>query len=262
MRVKVLGAEHPDEEEATRAVESLIEDPIPNASGMLVNLLGLEMGVRFVDINMASAYARANPNSGRYEERRAAEVLSEIEADNPDVLVTLHNPGAGNVRFAAIDPRRGVTQEVLGMLREFGIRHLVAVDFGVMPHCSNSVLIEIPKKEIRVNGVGFVRQFVDDLANRPVLPTASVTDFEWFTHTEIRGGGLHQDDIHPDELSQSDRESIVEFGRAPQVIEKRLGSTEPLYLTSALRPPNQAGYWSELVVRIEAPDSSHWPSQF
>lgn len=255
----MLGAEHPDEEEATEIVESLIKDPVPNVEAMLVNLLALTKGVRFVDVNMTPAYDQADPNSDKYEVRRAAEVLAKIEEGSPDVVVSLHNPGAGSVRFAAIDPRRGVTPEVLGMLREFGIRYLIAVQFGVMAHYTNSVLIEIPKKEIRVNGAGFVRQFVDDLANRSDLPTASATDFEWFTHSEIRGGGLHQDDIHPGELSQAERDSIVEFRRAPRIIEERLGSSEPLYLTSNIRTPNQAGFWSEIVVKIETPDTSHWP---
>jgi hypothetical protein len=260
VRVKILGAEHPDEEEATKVVESLIEDPIPNVKGTLVNLLGLRLGVRFVDVNMSFAYAQANPDSDKYEERRATEILSEIEADNPDALVTLHNPGVGNVRFAVIDPRRGVTREVLGMLREFGIRYLIASDSGVVAHRSNSVLIEIPKRDIRVNGVGFVRQFVNDLANHPVLPTAQAMDFKWFTYSKVRGGGLHKDDIHPDELSQVDRDSTIEFEQTPRIIEERLKSTEPLYLTSRARKPNQAGYWSELVVAIEVPDCSHWPS--
>lgn len=260
MRVKVLGAEHPDEKGATMVAESLIIDPIPNVEAMLVNLRGLAEGVRVVDVNMTPAYNQADPNSDKYEVRRAAEVLAKIENDNPDVVVSLHNPGNGSVRFAVIDPRRGVTPEVLGMLHEFGIRYVIAGQFGIMAHRTNSVLIEIPKKEIRVNGVGFVRQFVDDLANRSNLPTASATDFEWFAHSKIRGGGLHQDDIHPNELPREVRDSIREFRRAPQIIEERLGSSEPLYLTSNVRTPNEAGFWSEVVVKIEVPDSSHWPS--
>ena len=260
MRVKLLGAEHPDEEEATKAVRSVIFDPIPNVNGLLVNLLGLERGERVVDANMTSAYNRANPHSDKYEERRAAEVLTEIDREDPDIVVSLHNPGAGKTRFAVIDPARGVTPEVLGMLHEFGIRYLIAAHFGVMAHRTNSVLIEVPKKEIRDNGVDFVRQFVNDLANRSDLPTARAADFEWFTHSEIRGGGLHKDDIHPDELSQKDRDAIVEFGRAPRIIEERLGSPEPLYLTSNVRTPNKAGFWSEIVRKIQTPDTSHWPS--
>lgn len=258
----MLGAEHPDEEEATSVVESLIADPIPNVKGTLVNLLGLEKGLRVVDANMTPAYNNANPHSDKYEERRAHEVRDEIEKENPDVVVSLHNPGAGSARFAVIDPRRGVTPEVLGMLREFGIRYLITAQFGIMAHRTNSVLIEIPKREIRVNGVGFVRQFVDDLANRSNLPTASAADkcFEWFTHSDIRGGGLHKDDIHPDELSQGERDSIVEFRQTPRIIQERLGSSVPLYLTSNVKTPNQAGYWSEIVVKIKAPNASHWPS--
>jgi hypothetical protein len=254
----VLGAEHPDEEEATRVVESLIQNPIPNVKGMLANLLGMERKVRFVDVNMAFAYNRANPNSEKYEERRADEVLSDIGRDNPDTLVTLHNVEGGNVRFAAIDPRRGVTQEVLGMLREFDIRCIVASTFGVIAHRSNSVLIEIPKEDIRSTGIGFVRQFVDDLANHPNLPIASATDFKWFTPARARG--LHKDDIHPNELSQDEQRSIVAFERTPRIIQERLGGTKPLYLTSGFKEPNQAGFWSELVVEIEAPNTSHWPS--
>lgn len=255
-----MGAEHPDEEEATTAVESLITDPIPNVEAMLVNLLGLAEGKRVVDVNMTPAYNQANPHSDKYEERRAAEVLARIEEDNPDVVVSLHNPGVGRVRFAVIDPRRGVTPEVLGMLREFNIRHLIAAQFGIMAHRTNSVLIEVPKKEIRVNGVGVVRQFIDDLANRGELPTASAADFEWFAHSEIRGGGLHKDDIHPDELSQAERDSIAEFEQAPRIIQERLRSDVPLYLTSNVKTPNQAGFWSEIVVKIATPDSNHWPS--
>lgn len=259
MRIRVLGAEHPDEEEATKVVESLIKDPIINVTGMLVNLLGLKRGVRFVDVNMVYAYATADPRSDNYEERRAAEVLENIKEDNPDALVSLHNPGLGEVRFAIIDPKRGVTAEVLGILREFGIRYVIAVDFGIPAHRSNSVVIEIPKKEIRVNGIGFVRQFIDNLANRSDLPVASATDFEWFAYSAIRGGGLHKDDIHPAELSQEEKDSIREFERAPRIIEERLGSAEPLYLTSSGKTPNQAGFWSEILVSIETPDTSHWP---
>lgn len=143
------------------------------------------------------------------------------------------------------------------MLRKFGIRHIIAGNFGVMAHRLNSVLIEVPKAEIRANGVGFVRRFIDELANRADLPTANAENFEWFTHSTIRGGGLHQDDIHPDELTKEEQRSIREFDQTPRIIEERLGSVKPLYLTSRVRTPNQAGFWSEIVVRIEASDSSH-----
>lgn len=258
MQVTVLFAEHPDEHEATAVGQSLIDDRIPNVDALAVNELGLERGLRVVHANMSGAYNNANPHSDKYEERRAHEVRTKIEEDNPDIVVSLHNPGVGNVRFAVIDPRRGVTPQVLGMLYEFGIRHIIAANFGIMAHRTNAVLIEVPKAEIRAD-LGVVRQFIDDLANRSDLPIAKAADFEWYTHSEIRGGGLHVDDVHPDELSREELDSIVEFGRAPKIIEERARSSKPLYLTSGARTPNAEGYWSEIVEKIEAPDTSHWP---
>lgn len=258
MQVTVLFAEHADERDAAAVGQSLFDDPIPNVDALAVNELGLESDQRVVHTNMSGAYNNANPHSDKYEERRAHEVLAQIERDNPDIVVSLHNPGVGNVRFAVIDPRRGVTPQVLGMLYEFSIRHIIAANFGIMAHRTNAVLIEIPKAEIRAD-MGFVRQFIDDLANRSDLPVAEATDFEWYTHSEIRDGGLHIDDIRPDELSPEELDSITEFGRAPQIIEKRLKSAVPLYLSSGSTTANPQGFWGEVMEKIEAPNTSHWP---
>lgn len=68
MRVIVLGAEHPDEEETTKVVESLIKYEVSNVKGTLINLLGLKSRRRVVDINMIAAYANADLKSNKYEE--------------------------------------------------------------------------------------------------------------------------------------------------------------------------------------------------
>lgn len=253
-----LGATHPDEKEAATVVESLIQKPIKNVVGLLVNLQGIQENKRFIDVNMAYAYP-GDLASKNYEERRAVEVLGEIAAYAPDILVDLHNPGESEERFATVSPTRGISPTHLGMLGEFGIKNILLDDSGVIVHVPNGVAIEIPKEEIRTNGVEFVRQFISDLANRSALPVADVTDFNWFAYPKTLSCGLHQADIHPNELSPADWDNFRQFQLVPKIIQDKLGHVESLYLGCGMKTPNQEGYWGELLVKIDAPNDSRWP---
>lgn len=54
-KVKVWGGEHPDELAPLACADSLEEDPIPNVSSGIENLLARRLGKRLVDINLANA---------------------------------------------------------------------------------------------------------------------------------------------------------------------------------------------------------------
>lgn len=241
MQILVLGGEHPGEHEAIDVALSLIRDPLANVKCEMVNTLGMVLDQRVVGVNMTSAYLTANHRSVVYEEKRAAEILDLVVDMNPDVVVSLHNPGEGDVRYAVVNPARGVSSHVLGALKAFGIERLVTVDYGIMARCDNAVLVEIPKKEIREHGVEPVREFIKLLANGH--PSAvSPRDFTWYE----QAGGIHIDDVRREELSRDEQDAIGEFERAAPLVEERLGIT-PLFYTCVLPGPNKEGYWSEVV---------------
>lgn len=254
MQIKVLGASHPDEARALEVFASLLEHPIPNVETTTVNLLGLMKGKRFVHTNMSRAFP-GDANSESYEERRAAKLMAELEASDFNVLIDLHSIGAGGKRTAAISLDTGVSPIVRGHLQKFGVRNIVTTGFGLESYFPNSFTLEIPSEEVAENGVGFVRDFLDDLANNPGETQAECKDFTWFEFVR----GLHVSSMHPDELTQDEWGQIEAFARLPERIEARLESEIPLHPMGCRRIPNENGFWADLFTPIAIPDATHWP---
>lgn len=250
----MLGASHPDESMALQAFASLFEHPIPNVEPVPVNLLGLMQRKRFVHTNMSRAWP-GDANSPSYEMRRAAELTEQLKESGFDVLIDLHSIGEGGKRAAAINPKTGVSPLVLGHLREFGVENIVTSDFGVEAYFPNSLVLEIPSEEVAENGVEFIRDFLDNLANNSEQLRAETKEFSWFEYVR----GLHASSMHPDELTLDEWNQIGAFARLPKRVETRLESDIPLHPMGCRKIPNENNFWADLYTPTAVPDSTHWP---
>jgi hypothetical protein len=248
-RVRVWGGTHPDEQEALRCAESLMTDPLPNVYAGIANPLARKQGRRFVDINLCGAFP-GDPSSGKYEERRAAEIL--VQSQGYDIVVDLHNISQHGENTAWIDGRRGVNLVVLGFLASLGIRNLIVTNniATIQMYAPNAFMLETVK-----NGLGGdidkLPSAFDRLANDTLQPV-NTDNFCWFAYV----ASLHVDQIGIGQLDA--RQNLQPFGIMPATVAERLATYGALHIVCWRDAPNEQGFWGEAVRPIQPPDSTHW----
>lgn len=106
-----------------------------------------------------------------------------------------------------------------------------------------------PEMEIERLRAGF-----DLLANGP-LPSDhyKITDFKWFEHID----SLHKDLLDPGSLSKERLDNLRSFEEFPELT---AAMGREACLMSWLHEPNKQGYWGEMVVPCDVPDTSQWPT--
>lgn len=252
-KVKVWGGTHPDEITALACVDSLEADPIPGVSAGIANQLARQLGRRLVDVNMANAFP-GSPDSLKYEERRAVEVLKESRGY--DAVVDLHNMNYNGENTGLVDQEGGVDSIALGFLGSLGIRNLVVVSFGgLLKYVPNAFAFETVATGLG-GDIERLRDAFDGLANDPDPPRARAVDFRWFSHL----ASLHVGQVTPDCLSQDLRENLHGFDPLPEAVTTNMGfEGVPVHLMSWRYTPNENGFWGEAVTPIATPDDSLWP---
>lgn len=256
-KVAAVWGTHPNEKDALAAGRSLVTNPIPNVYPVIANRKGVRQGKRFINKNMAYAYP-GSPVSRYYEERQAARVMRKLRRLRPDATGDIHSIIGGDTH-AMVNARMGVAPWVLGAFWALGIRNIATYEANVHSHYPNAFGLEIASRDIEHRGIGLVRDFFDDLANKPNPPLARAADFVWFTYSEIGGGGLHESVIHPRDFTEEERKLFGSFKPLPPRIQKLLGATKRLYPQSDLHMPNEQGYFTDLLEEVEIPDDSNWP---
>ena len=253
-KIKVWAGEHPDELAALGCTNSLETQPIPNVSPGIANPLAHLLGRRWVDMNMAFAFP-GDLQSLNYEERRAVDVLQE--SSGYYAVVSLHNFPCFGQDIAYIDPKRGVSSKVLGLLSNLGLRNLILFDNsrGLQRFAANALILET-----RATGLGGdiakLRDAFDELANDPDPTEANASDFRWFRHLT----SPHIDQLDPMTLTAGARRRLLDFEPLPDAFAALLGfEGVPVYLTSWRYAPNEYGYWGETATPVATPDDSLWP---
>jgi hypothetical protein len=247
--IKVWGGTHANEPLGVAVAESLLETPIDGVAAGVINKRALEIGRRFVDINMNDGYP-GDENSTVYETRRAAAVLRQslgyyavIDFHDYNVCLGGDNAFAGS---------RGVRPEILGFLKGLGFEQLIQSDHNALrEHVDNSFALDIGLVAggARSN-VEYWRDAFRHLAQDEHLPTAAPEDFQWYSAS----GAIHTDQLHPRELDGTEGS----FSRLPAHIEAQLGLDGPQHW-SCWNPAEKDGWWAELCTPINPPDATRWP---
>ncbi len=246
---------HPNELKARECGKSLEVYPIGNVARGVANILGCLYEKRWIDVNMTEAYP-GNPNSPFYEERRAAEVLEESRGFY--TVIDHHNMNYFGENTAIIDLEMGVSPVILGWLYALGIRNLVLTHrAGIHGFIPNSFALET-----LAAGLGgdtqALREAFDRLANDPLLPHASVTNFRWFNFF----GSVHKDQADPDCISYDQRKVLRGFDPIPGALAEAMGLTgQSVHFLGGSYEPNEMGYWADLVIPTTVPDDTWWPSE-
>jgi hypothetical protein len=168
--------------------------------------------------------------------------------------IDLHTVNCFGENTAQIEPTRGVSPIMLGMLGKLGIKNIVAFAHGLPEVVPNAIVLEALASGL-ARDHETLRCAFRGLANDPEPITLSASDFNWFSHS----GSLHIDNVTPDVIAQNQRDTLRAFEVLPPDITDRLGTIgTPTCLCSWRFEPNQNGYWGELVTPIPVPDDSSW----
>jgi hypothetical protein len=246
--VLVWTGTHPEEEEPLEVGESLRSDPIEHVTTLIANVEAYKLGKRFIDLNLVAAFP-GDPESPLYESRRAVEIVRTSR--DYDYVVDLHSADGSGGTTASIDREKGVSPKVLHFLGEIGVKNLVLSEgMGMKPHVTNSFTLEmVPETEIERLRAGF-----DLLANGPLpLDSYGATDFKWFEFI----GGLHKDHLDPSTLGEERLGKLRPFEEFPELT-AAMGRRACVMAWS--HKLNIQGYWGEMVVPCDAPDTSQWPT--
>lgn len=247
--IKVWGGTHGNEPLGMAVADSLMQDPIEGVDAGIVNLRARELGQRVVHINMNDGYP-GDETSTVYETSRAPAVLRESQGyfavlDFHDYNVCL---GADNAFVAS----QGVSPEVLGFLAKLGFKSIIQASYNSLrEHVDNGFSVDIGLVEGGPRTtVDYWRQALKSFAQDESVPTATVSDFDWYQAT----GNIHTDQVGPHLLDGTE----APFVRLPASIESKLGFEGPQHW-SCWNPSEKDGWWAETCTPIPVPDPVNWP---
>ena len=246
-KIMVWGGTHPDEQLPMEVVDSLIADPIPGVSAGIINEAARLQGRRLLNMNMNAAYP-GNVTSPIYEHRRAAEVLQQ--STGFDFVIDLHSRRGFGIDVACIGTQ-GISPQALGWLRTLGIRMLALTTFNCLDaHLDNCFTVDLAAdgSNARIDTLrSALNRFVDG-----DIPSARAADFDWCAFD----GDIHQNQAMPEDVAAP----AAFFEPLPDELLDRLGrSGEALHWFDYLPKSNEAGYWAELCIPIDPPDTTNWP---
>lgn len=257
---------HPDEKATRDTYASFDEQPIAGAELLVANVLGKLLGLRDVDCNMTGAFP-GDPQSPYYESRQAHRLVRACWELNPWGGFDIHGMRGEHAKdVAIIDAHRGVTNEMLGVLRTlFGIEHVaVTREAGLQAYCHNFAAIEMTQGGLGGNLERF-REGIKEITRGKPLPTATPKDFSgWFAHPgrDKIPRGLTDHGFHiayaSSDIMRDYPDTTVLRPVSPELASS-LG-----YAGMAICPltwheqPNENGYWGEGIVEIDMPDSREW----
>ena len=219
----VVGGVHGNEVIGARVINELIQNPIPNTDWVIANPKALAQGGRFIDQNLAFAFAHKH-RTPHYESRRAEEV---VELCAPyDLIIDVHDTESPHCEYVAINDQSHPS--VLAVASIMGLRRVIYSRYGIASRNPNAITLEFNRcgEKNREAGVERVLGGLATIATMSHLPVIDMNSLDFYRRiTEISGE-------YAEKLGLLDTANEVPFDPLPIEVNRQLGLPSDLTLYS------------------------------